>query len=109
MWPSSEGVAGIGFGCCCRSVRSACRSDLICWISDWISAKTESSLSSLSGLIATTCVPSQCTTDTSLITKSSSGVLYRWAAGQYHRLPEMAAILFVAKRLSSLQILLQLP
>ena len=41
--------AAIGFACCCRSVRSACRSDLICRISDWISPKTEISCSSLSG------------------------------------------------------------
>ena len=34
-----------------EALEVACRSDLICRISDWISAKTESSLPSLSGLI----------------------------------------------------------
>src|SRR5262249_25417226 len=36
---------------CFKSITSVCRSDLICRISDWISAKKETSLSSLSGLI----------------------------------------------------------
>src|SRR5215471_4797997 len=48
--PSKDGGGG-AFCCCFRSVRSACRSDLICRISDWISAKKESSVSSLSGFI----------------------------------------------------------
>src|SRR5262249_44367407 len=36
---------------CFKSITSVCRSDLICRISDWISATKETSLSSLSGLI----------------------------------------------------------
>src|SRR5215469_8069576 len=51
MGSSSKDGAGGVFCCWFRSVRSASRSDLICRISDWISAKKESSLSSLSGLI----------------------------------------------------------
>src|SRR6266516_3872709 len=57
MWSPSANDVGVAFCCCFRSVRSACRSDLICRISDWISAKKESSLSSLSGLITANLKP----------------------------------------------------
>jgi hypothetical protein len=50
MWSPSENDVGV-FSCCFKSITSACRSDLICQISDWISANKETSLSSLSGLI----------------------------------------------------------